>query len=174
MNALILYNQMGWLRSASQVLRRAGTNATPSESWNLQPWRTDILRFPAAAEAALAESIDSDLIVLAGLEIDSLSGWVGEWLQRWVPLRKVEDAALVVINGGYGEGLIVQTAPWLTEFAARHGLALICNDSDANINACRQRLAALLYPTSEVGYNEPNWNWQKGQEFTIQSHGTNQ
>ena len=174
MNALILYNQIGWLRNASQLLRRAGANATPGESWSVQPWRTDIIRFPAAAEAALAEAIDSDLIVLAGLGIDSLAGWVGEWLQRWVLLRKVEDAALVVINGGDSEGLIVQTAPWLTEFAACHGLALISNDSDASISTGRQRLGAPLCPTSEVGHNEPNWNWQKGQELRVQTHGTNQ
>ena len=54
---------------AGLVLGRAGRHANLDESWDLKPWRTDIIRFPSAAEKALAEAMDADLMVLAGLRV---------------------------------------------------------------------------------------------------------
>jgi len=54
---------------AGLVLGRAGRHANLDESWDLKPWRTDIIRFPSTAEKALEEAMDADLMVLAGLRV---------------------------------------------------------------------------------------------------------
>ena len=92
----------------------------------MKPWRVDILRLPSAADEALMEAADADLIVLAGPQAYPLPTWLKEWLERWAKRRQVRDVALAVMRGGTGGEISRPSAPpELFSFAARHGLRLI-------------------------------------------------
>ncbi len=88
-------------------------------------WRTDVLRVASAADEALIEALDADLIVFAGSGAYSLPAWLEEWLKRWVMRREIEDVALGVIRDTNAGTLAVPAIPQLCRFAAHHGLSFI-------------------------------------------------
>lgn len=125
MNALIIYDELEWVLKAGNTLRRALHKANVSLSLEIKPWRTDILKFARAADKALEEAERADFIVFAGVRLDLVAAWFGEWLERWVVRREIEEVALVVINRKTSENFVFASPSWLSKFAANHGLGLI-------------------------------------------------
>ena len=130
MNALIIYDELEWVFKAGNALRYAARNANIKVSWDIKPWRTDILKFPRAADKALVEAARADFLVFAGARLDLLAVWFGEWLERWVMRRKIEDVALVVMNRRSSEGLALTATSWLSKFAANHRLGFVSHAFD--------------------------------------------
>jgi len=125
MKAFIIYDDRDSATGAIAALKRAAWSANVNADWDIEPWRTDALKFPSVAAEALIEAADSDLIVFAGPQACSPPTWLEEWLRCWVIRREVEDAALAVFYNEGARVLVVPDAPRLSQFAERHGLSLI-------------------------------------------------
>jgi len=125
MKALIIYDDFAAAARAGAALQHATWSANVSTDWDIRPWRTDVLRVASAADEALIEAIDADLIVFAGSGAYSLPRWLKEWLKRWVRRRVIEDVALAVIRDVNSGTLAVPAIRQLCRFAAHHGLSFI-------------------------------------------------
>jgi hypothetical protein len=125
MKALIIYDDFAGAARASAALQRATWIANVNADWDIRPWRTDVLRVASAADEALIEAADADLIVFAGFAAYSLPTWLTEWLKRWVMRREIEDVALAMIRGMDAGTLAVPVVAQLSRFAVRHGLSFI-------------------------------------------------
>lgn len=149
MNALILYDEFSQLREANRILRSAMQNANGCACWDITPWHVNVLRFPQAADHALAEAAHADLIFFAALRPDSLVPWLEEWLQQWASRRQVNDAALVAMN--YPPA---PSASWLAPFAEQHGLTLITNaNANETAKACKYSKPTVA---NEIEINSPS------------------
>src|SRR5882724_6657766 len=104
MTALIIYDNLASATTAVATLQHAAHRAELNAPWNIKPWRVDVLRFPLAADEALEEAADADLIVFAGPQAYLLPTWLKEWLERWTTRRQVEDVALAVMRRRGGAG----------------------------------------------------------------------
>ena len=124
MKALIIYDDFTSAIRASTALRQAAHRAKVRANCNLRPWRADILTFAPAADEALKDAVDADVIMLAGRRVYALPLWLRQWLESWASRRKPEDCALVVVRD---ETEVKDSAPnpELSLFAERHGLDFI-------------------------------------------------
>ena len=124
MKALIIYDDFAGAARAGAALQHATRSANVSVDWDIRPWRTDVLRVASAADEALIEAADADLIVFAGSAY-SLPTWLKDWLKRWVRRREIKDVALAMIRNIGAGTLPVPAIAQLCRFAARHGLSFI-------------------------------------------------
>jgi hypothetical protein len=131
MKALIIYDNFACAVKARSTLQRAAYRANAGAHSNIKPWRLDVLRVPSAADEALMEAADADLIVFAGPRAYSLPAWLEEWLECWVMRREVEDPALGAVRDGTGGELAALAAPRLSRFAERYGLSFIIENETA-------------------------------------------
>jgi hypothetical protein len=67
MRALVIYDDVALAAKACVTLQHAGRRAEATASWNIKPWRVEILRLQSAADEALEEAADAELIIFAGL-----------------------------------------------------------------------------------------------------------
>src|SRR5258707_128173 len=125
MNALIIYDNFSSATTAVTTLQHAASRAELDAPSNIKPWRVDVLRLPVAADEALKEAADADLIVFAGPQAYQLPTWLRAWLERLAAGRQVGDLTLAVVRGGSGGEISGISAPELSSFAARHGLGFI-------------------------------------------------
>ena len=129
LNAVIIYERFDFAAKAKAMLERAAHETGETTHWSVNPWRVDMLKLPPAAEAARAEAAEAHLIVLAVRQVQSLFPWLADWLERWATCRQVQEAALAVWDGGNTDTLSARATPELLQFAGRHGLSLIFEDS---------------------------------------------
>jgi hypothetical protein len=129
MNAVIIYDRFDFAAKAKAMLERAAHGTGEATHWSVKPWRVDMLELPPAAEAALAEAAEAHLIVLALRQVQSLFPWLVDWLERWATCRQVQEAALAVWDSGNADTRPVRATPELSQFAGRHGLSLLFDDS---------------------------------------------
>jgi len=124
MKAMILYDDVASAARAVAILRRCSSLARVRAQWDIKPWRVGILKLPLAAEEALIESLDTDVMVFAALRAHRLPKWLKEWLKCWSVRRQSRELALVITQGtrdarhyGFGDELL--------SFAAQNELDLI-------------------------------------------------
>jgi hypothetical protein len=129
MNAVVLYDTFDFAAKANAMLERVAHWTDETTHWSVKPWRVDMLKFPPAAEAALAEAAEAHLMVLELRQVQSFLPWLVDWLERWAGCRQVKDAALAVWDGGNAAWRPAQATPELSQFAGSHGLSLIFNDN---------------------------------------------
>src|SRR6266446_2119744 len=125
MNVLIIYDSFSSATTAVATLHHAAHRAELDAPWNIKPWRVDVLKLALAADEALKQAADADLIVFAGPQAYQPPTWLKEWLECWVKRRQVGDAALALIRDRTGGWKSAPAAPELSSFAARHGLGFI-------------------------------------------------
>jgi len=142
MNALIIYDKLSSATIAVGTLQHAAHRAELNAQWNIKLWRMDVLRLPWAADEALKEAADADLIVFAGPQAYRPPTWLKEWLERWARRRRVEDVALAVMRSGNGGKIASPAAPELSRFALRHGLSFITESEGV-----REQVAASVVRT---------------------------
>jgi len=78
-------------------LERAAARSDEAMQWDVNPWRLDLLKPSFLAEAALAETADADLVVVALSKTHVLPEALLGWLDHWAERRHVQDAALMVL-----------------------------------------------------------------------------
>lgn len=125
LNAVILYDDSTIAAKANAMLETAAIRADEASLWSVKPWRFDLLREPAGAEAALRDAEQAHLMVLAVRNQAALPGRVANWVEAWAGRRQVADAALAVVDGGGGEIVPPKAEAELSDLARRHGLSLI-------------------------------------------------
>ena len=129
MNAVIIYDDSVIAAQAHAMLIRAARRTAEALSWNVKPWKFDMLRLPRTADAPFEDAAAAHLLVLAVRSQASLPARLLNWLEQWAHHRQVKDAALAVFDGaGDGDTLSPATTPTLSQFAERHGLSFIFGD----------------------------------------------
>jgi len=128
MKALIIYDDFTSAAKANGALQRSAHHLNTSIKWNVRPWRLDMLNFPPTAEEAIDEAIDAHLIIFAGLNDQHLPAWLIDWLEHWAKCRRIDEAALAVIDGGTKHTTSPLAMTEICQFAERRGLAFIISD----------------------------------------------
>jgi hypothetical protein len=124
LKAAIIYDDFEFAARTAALLEHAAVRSDETTQWDIKPWRLDLLRPSALGDAALAETADADLVVIAlgrtHLPPDSLLNW----LERWAERRMVPNAALMVLCPEETAGPM---SSWerLKEFAGRQGLLFL-------------------------------------------------
>jgi hypothetical protein len=130
-NALIIYDDFTFAARANATLQRSAHHLDMSIKWNVRPWRLDMLKFPPTAEEALNEAIDAHLIVFAGVTAKPLPAWLNDWLEHWAKCRRIDEAALAIIDDGNKHTSSPSTISEMSLFAKRRGLGFIVSDLTA-------------------------------------------
>ncbi len=131
MKALIIYDDFTSAAKANAALQRSAHHLDMSIKWNVRPWRLDMLKFPPTAEEALTEAMDAHLIVFAGLTPRPLPSWLQDWLEHWAKCRRIDEAALAVIEEGTKHTSSSSAMSEISQFAERRGLGFIVSDVTA-------------------------------------------
>lgn len=129
MKALIIYDDFASGVKASTAMHRAAYRAKVRVRLDIKPWRVDVLKLPLAADEALMEAVDADLIVLAGPGAPLLPVWIKEWLECWGIRRQTRESALVVICAKAGGKPSAAVTLELSRFAVRNDLSFIVENN---------------------------------------------
>ena len=124
LKAAIIYDDFDFAARAAALLERVAIRADEAMKWDVRPWRLDVLKPSSLANAALGETADADLIVVALLKTHSPPDELMGWLENWAMKRQIEDTAMIVFCP---EENAASTPLWreLKEFAERHGLPFL-------------------------------------------------
>jgi len=116
---VLLYDDVAWARVARAAVSRIAFECGQTQT-SVVPWRADLLEQTRFAEAALAEAVDADLILLAPARTLFLPVWLNRWLDVWATCRTVPDAAVgLLVPPGVSDAVLrVELEPW----ARRNGL----------------------------------------------------
>ena len=125
MNAVIIYDDLELAVKAKATLERAARRADGALRWSVEPWRLELLSFPAPRAAALTDAVLAHLVVVALRHPQLVPAALLGWLEEWAARRQAEDAALALFKGGNGDGVAATSAAGLSQFAGRHGLSSI-------------------------------------------------
>lgn len=131
MKALIIYDKVECAKRAMKILRRVSSSSGMRSAWEFKPWRADVLSLSAAADEALREGVDADVIVFAELAEADRRASLMDWLHRWGIRRRSQEAALVLTNVRTNTRPPGPRGPnqRLVSFVAQHGLDLIVEES---------------------------------------------
>lgn len=128
LKALIIYDDVAAATKAIKVLRRALSLSKTRARWDIKPWRAGVLRLPLAADQALLEAIDADVIALADIpDIEQIR--LMDWLKCWNALRKSAGSALVVTRSRLDHKHAISRE--LASFAAQNRLDLMIETDPA-------------------------------------------
>jgi hypothetical protein len=130
MKAIIICDDFAFMAQAGLALRRAGSRTKASSRWTIKSWPVNATNRSAMADTILVKAADAHLIVIPARRAHSPPGWLREWLERWAALRKIQDAALAVIDDGIEAGFDKTVSAELTALARKHGLSLITDEGD--------------------------------------------
>ena len=126
LKAAVIYDDFDVAARAAALLERVAIRTDEAMKWDVKPWRLDLLKSPALAGAALDETLDADLVVVALGRTHLLPDELREWLESWAARRQVQDAALLVLCPEETAG---PRSCWdrLQEFAEWRGLLFLGN-----------------------------------------------
>jgi len=124
LKAAIIYDDFDFAARTVALLERAAVRSEEAMQWDVRPWRLDLLNRSSLADAALAETFDADLMVVALSKTHLLPDALLEWLEHWAERRHVEDAAVMALCPEETAG---PTSSWdrLQEFTAWRGLIFL-------------------------------------------------
>ena len=124
LKAAVIYDDFDFAARAAALLERVAIHADETMKWDVKPWRLDVLKEPSLAGAALDETTDADLIVVALRKTHSPPDELRGWLERWAMKRQTEDAAIIMFCP---EENAASTPLWreLKEFAEWHSLPFL-------------------------------------------------
>jgi hypothetical protein len=124
LKAAVIYDDFDFAARAAALLERVAIHADEAMKWDVKPWRLDVLKSSSLANAALGETADADLIVVALYQTHSPPDELLGWLESWAVKRQTVDAAVMVLCP---EENAASTPLWreLKEFAERHGLPFL-------------------------------------------------
>ena len=124
LKAAVIYDDFDFAARAAALLERVAIRADEAMKWDVKPWRLDVLKPSSLADAALGETADADLIMVALRKTHSLPDELMDWLESWAMKRQTEDAAVMVLCP---EENAASMPLWheLKEFAERHGLPFL-------------------------------------------------
>lgn len=128
LKAAVIYDDFDFAARTAALLERAAVRTDEAMKWDTKPWRLDLLKPSSLADAALAETMDADLIVVALCRTHLLPDEFMEWLEHWAARRQIGDAAMMVLCPEETAGPM---SAWirLKEFAEWRGLLFLGSDN---------------------------------------------
>ncbi len=96
LKAAVIYDDFDFAARAAALLERVAIRADEAMKWDIKPWRLDVLQEPSLAGAALDETADADLIVVALRKTPALPDELMCWLENWAMKRQTGDTAMMV------------------------------------------------------------------------------
>jgi hypothetical protein len=124
LKAAVIYDDFDFAARAAALLEWVAIRTDEAMKWDIKPWRLDLLKPSSLADAALDETIDVDLIVVAASQTHLLPDELLEWLEHWAVRRQIEDAALMVLCPEETAGPM-SLGDRLKEFAEWQGLPFL-------------------------------------------------
>ena len=121
LKVFLLYDDFELARRAKLRLDAAAARCGEVQ-YQVTPWRSDLLEQPAWADAALAEALDADLMLLALGHTVFLPPALQRWLEVWATCRTVPDAAAGLLVPAKTSHATLLLGSELESFARRHGL----------------------------------------------------
>jgi hypothetical protein len=158
MKALIIYDNVTFALRANSLLRNAAHGANTKVGWDVKLWRGNMLKFQSVAQEALAEALDTDLILFAGLQASLLPRWLKNWLEEWASRRQVRDAALALIEDQDSPIRQASIAVELRDFARRHALGFIASREGRKIGTTSLPAEKPADPRNLGVYQEYRWS----------------
>jgi hypothetical protein len=124
LKAAVIYDDFDFAARAAALLERVAIRTDEAMQWDIKPWRLDLLKPSSLGNAALEETVDADLIVVAASRTHLVPDELLEWLEHWAAQRQIADPALMVL---YPEETAGPTslADRLAEFAEWQGLPFL-------------------------------------------------
>jgi hypothetical protein len=124
LKAAVIYDDFDFAARAAALLERVAIRADEAMKWDVKPWRLDVLKTSSLANAALGETADADLIVVALRQTQSPPDELRGWLESWAMKRQTVDAAVMVLCP---EENAASTPLWreMKKFAERHRLPFL-------------------------------------------------
>lgn len=149
LKAAVVYDDFDLAARTAALLERAAVRSDEAMEWDVKPWRLDLLKPSSLADAALDETLDADLIVVALCKTHLLPDELMEWLEHWAAHRQIADAALMVLCPEETAGPM---SSWnrLKELAEWRGLLFLGShnlQSDVESTDLVQRLWQWKQPT---------------------------
>src|SRR5690349_8659115 len=89
MKAVVICDDFDFATSAASTLMRVGRQTGVNVHWTTKNWPLNDFKDLAFAQEALAEALDSHIIVLPGNRASTLPSWIWDWLTRWAVGRTV-------------------------------------------------------------------------------------
>ena len=128
LKAAVIYDDFDFAARAAALLERVAIRTDEAMKWDIKPWRLDLLKPSSLGDAALDETTDADLIVIAASRTHLLPDELLEWLEQWAAHRQIADAALMVLCPEETAGP-TSLGNRLKEFAEWQGLPFLgCRD----------------------------------------------
>jgi len=153
LKAAIIYDDFDFAARAAALLERVAIHSDKVVKWDVKPWRLGVLKSSILANAALDETADADLIMVALCKIHSTPTELTDWVESWATKRQIADAAVMVLCP---EDNAAPTPLWreLKGFAERHGLPFlgrhIWGDDEDSTNFIINRLWQQKHPPQPV------------------------
>ena len=124
LKAALIYDDFDFAARTTALLERVARRTDEAMQWDVKPWRLDVLKTTSLADAALAETADADLMVVALCRTHVSPDELMEWLEQWASRRQISDAAMMVLCPEETAGPL---SLWdqLREFAEWHGLPFL-------------------------------------------------
>ncbi len=153
MNALIIYDEFAFAARANAALQRSASHLGQSIKWNVCPWRLDMLKFPQTAEEAFNEAMNGHLVILAGVTAKPFPAWLNDWLEHWAKCRRIDEAALAIIDGATKHTSSLSNISGMSQFAEQRGLGFIVSDltaAETNLSFSARNLPEYKLPLLSI------------------------
>ena len=124
LKAAVIYDDFDFAARSAALLERAAIRADEAMKWDIKPWRFDVLKQSSLAAAALDETSDADLIVVASCGTHLPPDEAMEWLEHWAARRQVRDVAVMAFCPEENVGPM-SFGKQLKQFADWHGLTFL-------------------------------------------------
>jgi hypothetical protein len=124
LKAAVMYDDFDFAARAAALLERVAICADEAMRWDLKPWRFDVLKQSTLAKAALGETVDADLIVVASCGTHLPPDELMDWLEQWAVRRQIRDVAVMAFCPEENAGPM-SLGERLKQFAEWHDLPFL-------------------------------------------------
>ena len=129
MKAVVIYENVEFADRVGAILRRVASRAEINIKWTVLRLSVDELSGKKFVGKALVRARDAHLIVVPAKLAQSIPISLLGWLERWAQARHNGEMALGILDDNTLGRAQAPMHPDLSEFAHKHGLAVIRDGS---------------------------------------------
>jgi len=126
--AVVLYSDTQSGTAAQHLLSRVANRTESGGAWKTELWRFDVLADPPAADLALKDANDAQLIFLSARAMTEPPAWLFNWLNAWAQGRRDKSAAVAAWCHHGKDQSPPPAMEQLRDFAHQNGLNFLCAD----------------------------------------------
>lgn len=136
MKAVIFCDGFGFADRAHSILRRVGRHPNVDVRWIVKAWPIAALNHAVSSRNIRSEVEDAHLVVISGDQARSFPRQLRDWLQQWATHRRIEQAAVGVIDESGHPAAELEAFYDLEQLIDEYGLNLITGQT----RRARQRI----------------------------------